>query len=170
MEKGKLAVDQWECAFCKGLNGAARFDCWNCGKSWDDTKTKRAPSAEALAAAAAREAAAAERAKRVASAAALSRDGELTFRALLGTYLGVEIRINAIDPVKPDVATLSSVQADHFVIEHQGLATHIPYSQILRVSQVRTLGSNAGTSSLSVEIFHLVVYKGSVSVGMSIPI
>lgn len=155
-------MEQWECAFCTGLNGTDRAVCWNCAKSWEDTKARKAPTAEELAASAARQAVLKAREHDQVAAAALAAEGTLTFRAALAPYIGSNVSINLSDPIRSDRVLLSSVQSDHFSVERDGVVTRIPYGQILRVSEFEHV--------LAVEIFHLVVYKGSVGFGMSIPL
>lgn len=173
-------MTDWECQFCHALNEDKKHACWNCKKdrTLSDAiflERNGASIAEREAAAATRKAVD-DRVKEAKEAATrLSDAGNLDLRGLLALHAGLTVGMNANDPTKVIAVTLVSVQADHFTVEVEGRLVRTPYSQILRVTE----GADGGTVKASVfgesfdlivEIFHMVVYKGAVGMGISIPI
>lgn len=131
--------------------------------------------AERQAAAAAQQRSEQERAGAIKLAEELRQVGKLDFRCLLVPRIGSAIGMNVKDPVKVSEVTLVDVQADHFTVEHEGLLVRTPFSQILRAteavegSKVKPLAFGR-SYHLVVEVCHMVVYKGAVGVGFSVPI
>lgn len=106
--------------------------------------------------------------------AEIASRGELTFRESLARYVSLSVAVNLTDPVKLESVILESAQRDHFVVKTRNGFTHrLPYMQILRVVEAENSSLlKAGVFSepvhAIVEMFHLVVYKGSMGVGFGL--
>lgn len=172
-------MDSWECQCCTALNEQTKATCWKCrqARALSDViilEKEGASIAERQAAAAIHQQLQQARAAAISLADQLARAGKLDFRCLLAPYVGAAIGMNLKDPVKVSNVTLLNVQADHFTVEHEGILVRTPYTQILRLTETIP-GSKVGLSAFSrsydlvVEVFQMVVYKGAVGVGFSIP-
>lgn len=173
-------MEYWECQFCTALNDQAKPKCWKCAKvrALSDAillEKQGASLAERQAAAAAQQQKEHEQARVIKLAAELRKTGQLDLRSVLAPYAGSAIGMNVKDPVKVSEVTLVEVQADHFTVEHEGLLVRTPFAQVLRATEA-VQGSKVKPSAfgrsydLVVEVFHMVVYKGAVGVGFSVPI
>lgn len=166
-------LENWDCYFCRALNADDVQACWKCHQTRAASDQKwgiKNADAEAKLKVAddARNQALSQLAKAQESARDLSASSQLDLRSHLMQFVGATIGINLKDPVKTHVAILSSAQADHFAVQTDALTVRIPYTQILRVSEVPAANPSDG-NSIIIEVFHLVVYKGSVGFGLSLP-
>lgn len=97
-----------------------------------------------------------------------------SLQKLLSLHVGEIIGINVLDPSKPSSAVLLDTQSDHFCVGIKSMQHYIPYSQIIRVvaAQDGSVKNPAGAEdfSLVVTIFDLVIYKGAVGLGFSVPL
>jgi hypothetical protein len=160
-------MEHWECRFCTALNAETNSQCWKCEKTRHEAESANKEAIEL--AEAARQVVAQQRAETKTAAAALASSGRLSFREYLAQYAGTSIAINVADPVHAETALLRSSQADHFEVQHGDSVFRIPYAQILKISE-RTSKDSKARVALVIEIFHLVVYKGSVGFGFSLPL
>jgi hypothetical protein len=107
-------------------------------------------------------------------AAESQRSGSQLLLESLRPYVAQTIGVNAKDPTKVIEVVLFGVQGDHIEIEYDGMVMKIPAMQILRIT-LPAPGHSIKTSvfgkeyNLVIEIFHMVIYKGSVGIGVSIP-
>lgn len=172
-------MDPWECQFCTALNDPSKERCWKCSKPITESEVIRSQK-ERVANQQRQGVISAQLAKREVRDAAtklaneMSQAGTLAFKTVLAPYVDCEIGMNIRDPVKVVGVKLVSVQSDHFAVSHDGLVVRLPYSQILRVSEPTEGNAVAvgwGSSYLLlIEVFHMVVYKGAVGIGISIPL
>ena len=100
-------------------------------------------------------------------------NGSLTIQSALLPFVGGEIGINLLSADKFEHATLIGVQFDHFTAQTKDLEISVPYNQILKIIRAPSgrvdLGVFKGSFPLVIHIFDLVVYKGAVGVGFSVP-
>jgi hypothetical protein len=173
-------LEHWECQFCTALNEPAKPMCWKCTKAraLSDSillEKQGASVAERHAFSAAQQQREQERASAIKLAEQLRQAGKLDLRSVLASHTGSAIGMNLKDPVKVSEVTLVDVQADHFAVESEGVLVRTPYAQVLRATEA-VQGSKVKPSAfgrsydLVLEVFHMVVYKGAVGVGVSIPI
>jgi len=86
------------------------------------------------------------------------------FARLFARYIDSTIKVNYDGPDSYEASVLIGVNDDHFSIQSaSGFVIHIPHSQVLHFAEA------AGTAPL-VRVMQLVIYKGSTSVGISVPI
>jgi hypothetical protein len=99
-----------------------------------------------------------------------------SYQTLMLPYVGQKIGINIEDPSKLQLCPLIAVSDEFFTVSNKGMKVHFPYRQVLRVMEgdagsKLTTGKYFGVEArLFIEIFHLVVYKGAIGFGMSIPL
>jgi hypothetical protein len=169
-------TNMWDCHFCNALNEDTKAKCWKCERSRIDSDLASGKDDAAMQVRRQQiEAAALEKRQLIESVAAREAQTTLDVRTFLTQFLGSEVGMNVRDPSKVVSTTLRSVQADHFAVEYDGLLVRTPYSQIIRVSSpvgggALKAGIFGGSYNLVIEVFHLIIYKGSVGVGVSIPI
>jgi hypothetical protein len=100
-------------------------------------------------------------------------NGSLTIQGALLPFVGGGVGINLLSADKFDHATLTGVQFDHFTAQNKDLEISVPYNQILKIIRAPSgrvdLGAFKGSYPLVIHIFDLVVYKGAVGVGFSVP-
>ncbi len=87
-----------------------------------------------------------------------------TLQAALELHKGESISINLLEPTKFEYLTLRHAGIDHFIVSLNEMLHRIPYTQVLNTAE------NFRSGALVVTINHLVIYKGAVGFGMSIPL
>ena len=100
------------------------------------------------------------------------------YRDLLLPHVGKGIGINRDQADKFLNARLFGAQNEYFTVEGGAGVVHVPYQKIMQILEVPTGGSNrtavsfALSTSLIVEIYHLIIYKskGGFMVGGTFPI
>ncbi len=99
-------------------------------------------------------------------------------KEILAEHVGFVIAINALAPEKLESCGLKSVGEDCFsVVTQKGLLLHIPYIRILNIVENNDGGSVKVSSGLMssasaravVHIEHMIIYKGAVGFGFSLP-
>jgi len=97
-----------------------------------------------------------------------------SMQKLLSLHVGEIIGINVIDPSMTSSALLLDTQSDHFCVGIKSMHHYIPYSQIIRIVAAPngSVKSSAGSDDfpLVVTIFDLVIYKGAIGLGFSVPL
>ena len=95
---------------------------------------------------------------------------------ILNRYLGRDIGINYDHHSKHKKARITSVGIDCFSVSvvSQGLNYHFPFVQILSMCEAENGNINTGMlgveAPLIISIYHQVVYKGAVGLGIAIPL
>ena len=106
----------------------------------------------------------------------LKENSNLRVSDVIKPFCGQIIGINALDVSNIEMAKLLEVQYDHFVVEVGDILVHIPYSQIIKITNSRTGNLSVGSFGLGgnfalvIRVFDFVIYKGAVGVGLQIPI
>ncbi len=106
----------------------------------------------------------------------LKENSNLRVSDVIKPFCGQIIGINALDVSNIEMAKLLEVQYDHFVVEVNDILVHIPYSQIIKITNSRTGNLSVGSFGLGgkfallIKVFDFVIYKGAVGVGLQIPI
>ena len=106
----------------------------------------------------------------------LKVNSNLKISDVIKPFCGQIIGINAIDVSKIEPAKLVEIQFDHFVVEVGDVLVHLPYSQIIKVTNSKGGNLSIGTFgiggnfALIIKVFDFVIYKGGVGIGLQIPI
>ena len=106
----------------------------------------------------------------------LKVNSNLKISDVIKPICGQIIGINALDVSKIEPAKLIEIQYDYFAVEVGDVLVHVPYSQIIKVTSSKTgnlsIGAFGfgGNFALIIKVFHFVIYKGAVGVGLQIPI
>ena len=88
----------------------------------------------------------------------------------LAVYVGEAVAINYVDALKPKVAQLVHVGDDLLAIESNGLRITFPLHCVLAVAEGAGARNFRGKQiRAQITIYHHVVYKGSVGLGLLIP-
>lgn len=106
----------------------------------------------------------------------LKVNSNLKISDVIKPFCGQIIGINALDVSKIEPAKLVEIQYDYFVVEVNDVLVHLPYSQIIKVTNSRTGNLSVGPFGLGgkfaliIKVFDFVVYKGAVGIGLQIPV
>lgn len=167
-----MTVTNWVCTKCTALNDLASPACWNCKTPLAEQKQAAGEKEKATREAAMEQQARSEQ-RQAAFNTALSAGGA-SIADLLRASVGEKIGINAANPSEIEPAVLLDAQNDFFTVQIGDLLYHLPYSSVIRI--VTASGSSVSVGAilknqyrLVVKVFDLVIYKGSVGFGLSIP-
>lgn len=168
-----MTAEDWNCTKCTALNEPTSPTCWNC-KTPLAMQTLEASEREKKAILAALEKQADAQHKKDQLNVARS-SGRASIADLLRVHIGRPVGINARNPAQIDAAILVDVQSDFFTVQVDELEYHLPYTSVLRVIGAKEDAVSVGTIlksnyQLVITVFDLVIYKGFVGVGLSIPL
>lgn len=167
-----VSAKDWACSKCTALNDQTSPVCWNCKTPLANQKFDGAEEGSAVLAAL--DAQQKIQLQKDQLNAARST-GRASIADVLRAYLGRQVGINVRNPAEIEAAILVDVQGDFFTVQVDELVYHMPYASVLRVvaggeSAVSVGALLKNNYSLVITVFDLVIYKGSIGVGLSVPL
>jgi hypothetical protein len=168
-----MTDDRWECKKCTAINDLALSTCWNC-KSLHSAQVQAGNERELATHKAAEQLQLVAQQKAEALLAACST-GNAKITDLLRALIGQKVGINLTNPAEYTGAILVDVQGDFFSVKIDDLTHHVPLASVLRVisagaADVSVGAILTGQFRVLIKVFDMIIYKGSVGIGIGIPL